>query len=234
MGIRKKLIGACAPASLAVCLLAISPARAATTPSQACHLGTGIQHIVHIQFDNVHFRRDIPNVPSDLEQMPSLLNFLEQKGTLLANHHTPLISHTSVDILTTLTGVYGAKMGMPIGNSILYYNPDGSTGFTSAFAYWTDKLGTTSAPQMVDQRGLVHPAPWVPFTRAGCDVGAFSVANIEFENVTSDIDNVFGPTSPEHTEAATNRTLAAADFEGIAIHCARGSALHQRPGGCIS
>jgi hypothetical protein len=223
MGIRRKLVGACAPVSLAVCFLAISPAKAQTTQPGTCHLGAGIQHIVHIQFDNVHFRRDNPNVPSDLEQMPSLLNFLEQKGTLLANHHTPLISHTSVDILTTLTGVYGAKMGMPIGNTILYYNPDGSTSFTSAFAYWTDKLGTTSVPQMVDQRGLVHPAPWVPFTRAGCDVGAFSVANIEFENVTSDIDNVFGPTSPEHNEAATNRTLAAADFEGIAIHCAHGS-----------
>ena len=43
-------------------------------------------------------------------------------------------------------------------------------------------------PQMVDQRGKIHPAPWVPFTRAGCDVGAFSVANIEFENTTSDGD----------------------------------------------
>jgi hypothetical protein len=223
MGIRRKLIGACAPVGLAACFLAISPAEAGTTQPQTCHLGAGIEHIVHIQFDNVHFRRDIPNVPSDLEQMPSLLNFLKQKGTLLANHHTPLISHTSVDILTTLTGVYGAKMGMPIGNTILYYNPDGSTSFTSAFAYWTNKLGHTSVPQMVDQRGLVHPAPWVPFTRAGCDVGAFSVANIEFENVTSDIDNVFGPTSDEHKEAATNRTLAIADFEGIAIHCARGS-----------
>ena len=223
MRIRRKVIGACAPLSLAVCLVATSPAEAATA-GPTCHLGSGIQHIVQIQFDNVHFRRDNPNVPSDLEQMPSLLNFLKHTGTLLANHHTPLISHTSVDILTTLTGVYGSKMGMPIGNTILYYNPDGSTSFTSSFAYWTDKLGTTAVPQMVDQRGKVHPAPWVPFTRAGCDVGAFSVANIEFENVTSDIDNVFGPTSPEHTEATSNRTLAAADFEGIAIHCARGSA----------
>jgi hypothetical protein len=25
----------------------------------------------------------------DLEQMPNLLNFLEQQGTLLTNHHTP-------------------------------------------------------------------------------------------------------------------------------------------------
>ena len=43
-----------------------------------CKLGAnGIEHIVYIQFDNVHFRRDNPNVPSDLEQMPNLLSFLE-------------------------------------------------------------------------------------------------------------------------------------------------------------
>jgi hypothetical protein len=219
----KKVFHAGVPAIAAACCLAVSAVNAHAADQPTCRLGSGIHHVVQLQFDNVHFRRDNPNVPSDLEQIPSLLNFLKGNGTLLANHHTPLISHTSVDILTTLTGVYGAKMGMPIGNTIVYYNPDGSTSFTSSFAYWTDKLGTTAVPQMVDQRGKVHPAPWVPFTRAGCDVGAFSIANIEFENVTSDVDNVFGPTSPEHIEAAANRTLAAADFEGIAIHCARNS-----------
>jgi hypothetical protein len=166
-------------------------------------------------------------VPSDLEQIPSLLNFLQGNGTLLANHHTPLIAHTSVDILTSLTGNYGENMGMPIGNTILYFDPSKTVGssFTSSFAYWTNNLGTTSVPQLVDQRGKVHPAPWVPFTRAGCDVGAFSLANIEFENTTSDIDNVFGPASPEHAENAANHTLAVADFEGIAIHCAQGSPI---------
>lgn len=207
----------------ALLFVSAAPALAAT----GCQLGAGgqgVQHIVHVQFDNVHLRRDNRNVPSDLEQMPNLLNFLEQQGTLLTNHHTPLISHTSVDILTSLTGVYGEKMGMPIGNTILYFS-GGSSKFTSAFAYWTNKLGTTSVPQMVDQRGKVHPAPWVPFTRAGCDVGAFSVANIEFENTTSDIDNVFGPASPEHAENVMNHALAVADFDGIAIHCAQGSLL---------
>ena len=38
-----------------------------------------IKHVVHIQFDNVHLRRDNPNVPSDLEQMPNLLNFMQQQ-----------------------------------------------------------------------------------------------------------------------------------------------------------
>jgi hypothetical protein len=47
-----------------------------------------IQHVIHIQFDNTHLTRDNPNVPSDLEQMPSLLNFMEQQGVLLINDHT--------------------------------------------------------------------------------------------------------------------------------------------------
>jgi hypothetical protein len=33
------------------------PAAAATT----CNLGNGIQHVIHITFDNVHFFRDNPN-----------------------------------------------------------------------------------------------------------------------------------------------------------------------------
>ena len=36
-----------------------------------------IKHVINIVFDNVHFARDNPNVPSDLEQMPHLLNFLK-------------------------------------------------------------------------------------------------------------------------------------------------------------
>src|SRR6266436_10326154 len=71
--------------------------------------GRKIQHVIYIQFDNVHFQRDNPNVPSDLEQMPHLLNFFKHNGTLLTNHHTPLISHTADDILTALTGVYPSR-----------------------------------------------------------------------------------------------------------------------------
>jgi hypothetical protein len=41
--------------------------------------------------------------------MPNLLNFITNNGTLLSNHHTPLISHTATDILTSLTGVYGNR-----------------------------------------------------------------------------------------------------------------------------
>ena len=38
---------------------------------------------MQLTFDNVHFFRDNPNVPSDLEMMPNLLNFFENNGTFL-------------------------------------------------------------------------------------------------------------------------------------------------------
>src|SRR5262249_57792545 len=93
-----------------------------------CQLGSGIQHVIQIGFDNTHFFRDNPNVPSDLQLMPNLLNFFTSNGTFLSNNHTPLIAHTAVDILTTFTGLYGDRHGMPISNSYQAYNPDGPNG----------------------------------------------------------------------------------------------------------
>ena len=101
---------------------------AANSSSSRCQLNSPqgkIKHVIYVQFDNTHFTRDNPNVPSDLEQMPNLLNFIESNGVLLSNHHTPLIAHTATDILTSLTGVYGARHGVPISNSFRYFNPNG-------------------------------------------------------------------------------------------------------------
>lgn len=163
----------------------------AATPAQAsdCSLNAPrgrIKHVIYIQFDNVHFTRDNPNVPSDLEQMPNLLNFLTENGTLMANHHTPLKSHTADDIITSLTGVYGDRHGQPIANSFGWFTPPGSKffdGFASSFQYWTDIVNTTTDPSffMVTPNGMNAPAPWVPWTRAGCNVGAVSIANMELE-----------------------------------------------------
>jgi hypothetical protein len=234
-----------APILLGGSVLAIAAGHAhAAAPLQAsCQLhsaGNKINRVVLITFDNVHLRRDNPNVPSDLEQMPNLLNFLLENGIVSGNHHTPLISHTATDILTTLTGVYGDRMGVPVSNSYGFFRPDGSVGFSSSFLYWTSPSnGSLTAgdgkPQMVNENGKTAPAPWVSFTRAGCDVGAFSVANIEFESIPADVNTVFGATSPEGIEANNPalRDKANADFLGIAIHCAQGSPLcagsHGRP-----
>ena len=113
----------------AAALTAIATGLSSTAFAQQnqCNLGNGIKHIVYIQFDNVHLRRDNPNVPSDLEQIPNLLHFLQSQGTLFTNHHTPLISHTAVDIVTSLTGVYGDKFGFSIGNNFGLFGPNGVT-----------------------------------------------------------------------------------------------------------
>jgi hypothetical protein len=134
--------------------------------------------------------------------------------------------------LTSLTGLYGDQHGVPISNSFRYFNPNGTTNPGVSFAYWTDPLYdySTSTPtdtkfNMLTAQGKNAPAPWVPYTRAGCNVGAAGAANIELENTSTDIPTVFGANSPQQQEAQSNADKAAADFVGIGIHCAKGNAL---------
>jgi hypothetical protein len=242
---------------------AATPAAVATLAgdsSSTCHLGNGVKHVVQLTFDNVHFFRDNPNVPSDLELMPNLLNFFESNGTFLSNNHTPLIAHTADDILTTATGLYGDRQGMPISNSYRAYNADGPSGSfnttdpAGSFAYWTDPVFDTAPippgpnaahdtnPSMVYSPvppatankavapNTITPAPWVPFTRAGCDVGEVATANQELENTAVDIPKVFGPGSPEDQQLNADPDIPfkdkeVADYIGIGVHCAKGSAF---------
>ena len=191
-----------------------------------------IQHVIYIQFDNTHFMRDNPNVPSDLEQMPNLLNFITGNGTLLSNHHTPLIAHTATDILTSLTGVYPDRHGVPVSNTFRYFNPDGTSNPGVSFAYWTSPIYDYSNPtptdttyNMITKGGKNTPAPWVPYTRAGCNFGSVATANTILENTAVDVPTVFGPNSPQAKEAKNNPTKASADFVGIGIHCAQNNTL---------
>ena len=215
-----------------------------------CNLGNGVQHVVEITFDNVHFFRDNPNVPSDLELMPHLLQFIEQNGTLLSNDHTPLIAHTANDSLTTYTGLYGDRQGMPISNSFQAYNTDGTTDPAGSFAYWTDPVFDTASspnagrdtnPSMVYAAAppttsnpapaptAQTPAPWVPFTRAGCNVGDDTTANMVLENTSVDIPKVFGASSPESAQLKADpdffKDAEAADYVGLAVHCSGGNQL---------
>ena len=214
----------------------------AQAPTAACQLGNGIKHVIYIQFDNTHLLRDNPNVPSDLEQMPHLLNFIRDNGTMMANDHTALISHTATGILTSLTGVYPDRMGQPVSNSFRYFTPSGSSRTGVAFAYWTaplyDPAGppfpppaqTDLTPEMINENGKVAPAPWVPYTRNGCDVGQVATANTILENTGVDIPTFFGAGSPEAIQAAADSpgasaTQTFADYVGIGVHCAHGSAI---------
>ncbi|HEX3630044.1 MAG TPA: hypothetical protein VHW91_06225 [Candidatus Dormibacteraeota bacterium] len=241
MGIRPAFRGVLArvvslailPASIAgfASLSSSAPAAAAT----GCQLNSAngaIKHVIEIQFDNVHFNRDNPNVPSDLEQMPNLLNFIQGNGTLDTNHHDPLISHTANDILTSITGVYADRHGVPVANSFRYFNPNGTSNLGVSFAYWTDPIfdPTTSTPtdttyNMLTADGKNAPAPWVPYTRAGCDVGSVATANTVLENIGTDIPTVFGSGSAQAQEVTSNPNQAYADFVGIGVHCAQSSSL---------
>ena len=261
-----RITAAASSAALIGTLGLAGTARAATTAATAkavpgdgtssCRLGNGVKHVVQITFDNVHYFRDNPNVPSDLQLMPNLLSFIEHNGTMLTNNHTPLIAHTADDILTNFTGLYGDRHGMPISNSYQAYNADGPNGAfnttdpAGSFAYWTDPVFDTAKtpspahdtnPSMVYAPvppatashavppNTITPAPWVPFTRAGCNVGQVASANTVLENTAVDIPKVFGPNSPEAQQLAADKDsfkdAETADYVGIGVHCAQGAAF---------
>ncbi|HEY5423254.1 MAG TPA: hypothetical protein VIK05_07285, partial [Ilumatobacteraceae bacterium] len=221
----------------------VSPAAAAENDS-TCHLDHGIKHVIHITFDNVHFFRDNPNVPSDVEQMPTLLNFLEDNGSFLSNNHTPLIAHTADDLLTQFSGLYGDRHGMGVSNSYEYYD---GTNVKSAdsFVYWTSPIidHATQTPSTTDLNpSMVYsadvppapvpsptghdamaPAPWATYTKAGCTVGDFSTANMVLEKF-ADIPTVFGADSPEAQQLAADtadpfKDAEIDDYIGMSIHC---------------
>ncbi|HKW71067.1 MAG TPA: hypothetical protein VJP81_10830 [Candidatus Dormibacteraeota bacterium] len=207
-------------------------------PPANCQLNNGIKHVVSIVFDNTHLSRDRANVASDLEQMPNLLNFLTDNGTVSDNEHTILISHTAGGILTSLTGLYPDRMGITVSNSYRYFTPTKATAGSGAFKYWTDLVDDTNGtldplPNMVTTGQKTTPAPWVPYTRAGCDFGAVATANVVLENTGTgafgDITEVFGKPSAQWTDADQSnhapsgtaaRAKAQTDFVGLAIHCA--------------
>jgi len=82
------------------------------------------------------------------------------------------------------------------------------------------------------------PAPWAPYTRAGCDWGATALANVVLENTgtgpNGDMTKVFGPGSQEVADAQASaaapagtaaRNKAQTDYVGIAIHCGSGGGI---------
>jgi hypothetical protein len=244
---RKSVLAALAVAVVTAVAVLAAVQTASGKPAEpdaagGCTFANGIKHVIQIQFDNTHFVRDHESVPSDLEQMPHLLNFIKGNGTLLTNDHTVLISHTATGILSTLTGVYPDRMGQPVSNSFRYFTPSGTTRTGVAFAYWTaplyDPAGppfpppaqTDLTPEMINENGKIAPAPWVPFTRDGCDVGQVATANTVLENTGIDIPSFFGPGSPEAMQAAADNpgasaTQTFADYVGLGVHCAQVSAI---------
>ncbi len=257
-------------AVLAAASLIVAPAVqvvGAAAPPTGCQLQSAkgaIKHVIYVQFDNVHFTRDNPSVPSDVEQMPNLLNFIKDNGTLLTNDHTVLISHTGGGILSSLTGLYPDRHGQAVSNSYNYFRPNGTSGFSSTFKYWTDVTDggnpannppTASAdgnfnmvnadPASLGGTGATRnaPAPWVPYTRAGCDVGNVGVANTVLENNTAVVlrtpantlaaDAAIGATHISVTTGATDPGLVAGQTIVFASGTATSELVHDRGRRCV-
>src|SRR5436309_6444642 len=216
-----------------------SGAAAAAKGEKGCKLhshGTEIQHVIYLQFDNTHLFRDRTNFASDLEQMPNLKNCFEHNGTLSDNEHTILISHTAGGILSSLTGLYPDRNGQAVSNSYGFFRPSGSVGFSSSFKYWTDTTDggnpATSPPtpsadtnfnMVTGDSGTPKntPAPWVPWARAGCDVGNISTANAVLENNNS----IVLRSSPAPTSLAA---AAAAGATNVKVGSVTGLAAGQK------
>jgi len=212
------------------CILACSTGAGQAQAACVLHSRSGaITRVVQIELDNVHLRRDIPNVPSDLEQMPHLRAFLSRDGIIASNHQTSPLAQTATDALTILTGLYGDRMGVPFGDSSAAFRSDGGVGFADALAYWTAS-GGDGRPLMLADTGKTVPAPWAPFTVSGCDVGAFAITGLTLQS-NADIAATLG--ASEALAATGDPLKTHADLFGISIHCARGSSLcsnaHARP-----
>ena len=216
-----------------------APAHRHAPRPAACRLANGIKHVIEIQFDNVHLTRDNPNVASDLEQMPHLYDFLKRNGVVLANTHD-VLSHTATNFIANQTGLYPDRTGITQSNSYYYYDPSGATHAAGSFAYWTDPVydfsGTSADPKyntiytadrasVPTSTDVNAPAPWVPYTRAGCNVGEVGMSNTVLENTSTDIATVFGANSPQAAEAKADPAKAQADYVGLAVHCGRARSL---------
>ena len=81
-----------------------------------------IQHVIYLQFDNTHYRRDNPNVAVRPRADAAPAQLPEGNGTLFTNDHTILISHTAGGILASLTGLYPDRNGQTVSNSYDYYH----------------------------------------------------------------------------------------------------------------
>ncbi len=199
---------------------------------QAAH----IQHVIYLQFDNVHYRGDARprgragRSPADAE--PAQLPDPAGHPVRRERPHDPDLAHRGRDRSPSLTGLYPDRGGCRRSPTAFGYYPASKVpAFSSSFKYWTALDGSDQRPAAEhDHRraeehacplGAVHPAGRLVEQH----VGGVGTANIELENAntaaTGDITKVFGNPSPEFSEVAANPQLGQTDFVGIAIHCGR-------------
>src|SRR5207245_10844837 len=114
----------------------------------------------------------------------------------------PIASLSRQDNSHLDTGRYPDRHGQAVSNTYRYVTPAGPARTAVAFTYWTAPVFDPGAAapsdtsyNLVGADGQNVPAPWVPFTRAGCDVGAAGIANAVLEHTATDVATVLGACS---------------------------------------
>ena len=123
--------------------------------------------------------------------MPNLLNFIRGNGTLMTNDHTVLISHTANGILTNLTGCTPTATARRSRTRTATSGRTARPGRRRRSSTGRTSTRQRQPPPTDPNYNMVNgdsgtpknaPAPWVPYTRAGCDFGATALANVVLEN----------------------------------------------------
>jgi hypothetical protein len=140
--------------------------------------------------------------------------------TINVGNSAGLPSSGAITIDTSL----GRQLVTVVGKATGTVTVSGGSGtlFTGAGVYKSNNL----TPEMVNPSYTSQPAPWVPFTKAGCDVGNVATANMVLENNGLDIATVFGTNGPEIAESGPDKTD---HYVGVAIHCAHDTPCSSAP-----
>jgi len=236
----QRIFGVATPLLFGAALLA----GGSSTALAACGLQSAdnrIKHVVHIQFrQTCILRRDNPNVPSDprADAQPASISCRTMGTVERQSPHTADLAHRNRHPYRAHGRLRRTAWVVPVSNSYgLFFAMMAPSEFSSSFLYWT-ALSGDGKPLLINENGKTFPAPWVPFTRAGCDVGAFSIANMEFESLPADVRTVFGTDSPEDVSVSAALALSRTTRERAPrarrrtptisvsrLHCAQGSPL---------
>ena len=167
----------------------------------------------------------------------------QQRHAVHERPHDPHLPHGG-GILSTMTGLYPDRQGITVSNSYFYpvagqgARPSAQPSSTGPTSSTTRRASRIPCRTWSRDQQKTTPAPWVPYTRAGCDVGAISLANVELENTGTgpfgDMSEAFGTGSPEWNDAVASnaapagtaaRAKALTDYIGIAVHCGQGGGI---------
>src|SRR5262249_47181167 len=87
---------------------------------------------------------------------------------------------------------------------------------------YSEQVPPVAIPSATTGHDAMTPAPWAPFTKAGCDVGNVSTANMVLEKC-ADIPRAFGPSFFEAQQLAADsvnnfKNAEVDDYMGVSTH----------------